>query len=222
MSAIVWDQRKQHLYETGVDHVVLYDYDTVNDAYTPGVAWNGVTAISLNPEGGEPNVSYADNIKYLSIPSLETLGFNIRAFTYPEEFKEHDGTDTIAEGVYIGQQSRDTFGLCYRTLIGDEVVYDKRGYMLHLIYGATASPSSKEYETKNDSPSPLEFEWDCDTTPVSVTGKQPTAIVEIDSTKVDATKLAGLEAVLYGGDNTEPRLPFPDAIAAFFAGSGTL
>lgn len=217
MAKLVWDARKQHLYQTGVDHGVFYPYNTEQDTYTPGVVWNGLINVSLNPEGGEPNVFYADNIKYLSLSSVEELGFNIRAYYFPEEFRECDGTQSIATGVYVGQQDRKTFGFCYRVMLGDEIDYTRRGYMLNLIYGATASPSGKENETQNDSPSATEFEWDCDTTPVPVTGKMPTSIVQIDSTKVDATKLAALEAILYGDDNTEPRLPYPDEIATIFA-----
>lgn len=216
MAVLQWDQRSQHLYSTGVDKVVLYEYDAANDKYTNGVAWSGVKNVSLNPEGAEPTVFYADNIKYLSIPSLEELKFGITAYYFPDEFMKYDGTLELSPGVYVGQQLRATFGLCFRTLVGDEINYDKRGYVLHLVYGATAGTSSKEYETKNDSPEVVEFEWDCDTTPVGVTGKMPTAIVEIDSTKVDATKLATLEAKLYGGDTTEAELPFPDDIAKIF------
>lgn len=216
MASISWDNRKEHLYETGVDHGVFYDYDSVQDEYTPGHAWNGLIDVSLNPEGGEPNVFYADNIKYVSIPSIEEFGFSIRSYTYPDEFKKCDGTVALAPGVYIGQQLRKTFGFCFRTLIGDEIDYDKRGYILHLIYGATASPTTRDFETKNDSPNPNEFEWECDTTPVNVTGNAPTSIVEIDSTKVDGTKLTALEKILYGDENTDPRLPFPDEIYDHF------
>lgn len=217
MAKLVWDARKQHLYQTGVDHGVFYTYDSTNDSYTPGVVWNGLINVSLNPEGGEPTVYYADNIKYLSLTSVEELGFTIRAYYYPEEFRECDGTQSLAEGVYVGQQERKTFGFSFRTLIGDEIDYTNRGYVLNLLYGATASPSSQENETKNDSPSAKEFEWSCDTTPVPVPGKLPTAIVQIDSTKVDATKLAALEDILYGTENVEPRLPYPEEIATIFA-----
>lgn len=217
MAAIQWDERKQHIYETGVDHGVFYDYDSTNDIYTPGHAWNGLIDVSLNPEGGEPSEFYADNIKYLALPSIETFGFSIRSYTYPDEFKKHDGTVEIAPGVYIGQQLRSTFGFAFRTLVGDEIDYDKRGYKLHLIYGAVASPTTRDYETKNDSPSPNEFEWECDTTPVNVTGHAPTSIIELDSTKVDRTKLAALETILYGDATNEPRLPMPDEIATMFA-----
>lgn len=217
MAKLTWDQRKQHLYETGVDHGVFYPYDSENDSYTPGVAWNGIINVSLNPEGGEPTVFYADNIKYLSLTSVEELGFTIRAYYFPEEFRECDGSQELATGVFVGQQERKTFGFGYRTYLGDEVDYTKRGYMLRLLYGATASPSGGDSETQNDSPSAREFEWECDTTPVPVSGKLPTAIVEIDSTKVNATKLAELETILYGDATSTPRLPLPDEIATLFS-----
>lgn len=217
MSKLKWDQTGQKLYETGVDHGVLY----VRDAgkYPKGVAWNGLINVSENPSGAEASPLYADNIKYLNLVSNEEFAATIEAYTYPDEFGECDGTAEIATGVFIGQQSRKTFGLCYRTRIGNDVDGDSHGYKLHLIYGALAAPSQKGYSTVNDSPEAITFSWEVSTTPVEVTDKKPTACLTIDSTKIDKDKLAALEEILYGkdetdagGDAVEPRLPLPDEI----------
>lgn len=213
---LVWDQIGDRLFESGVDRMVLYPRNT-NNAYTPGVAWNGVTSVSENPDGAEPNDIYADNIKYVSIRSAETYGATIEAYTYPDEFAECDGSAEISTGIRIGQQSRKTFGYCYRSLIGSDQETDlSHGYKIHMVYNATVSPTEKTYETINDSPEAITFSWEVDTTPVSVTGYKPTACVELDSTKIDATKLAAFEDILYGTADTMPRLPLPDEIIEFF------
>lgn len=214
MSKIVWDDTGKKLFETGVDRGVLYKRDT-NGAYTNGVAWNGLTAVNESPSGAEPNNLWADNTKYLSLVGAEEFGCSIEAYTYPDEFAECDGSAELTAGVTIGQQSRKTFGFCYRTLLGNDVEGDSYGYKLHLVYGCLASPSEKGYSTKNDSPEAITFSWDITTTPVNVTGFKPTACLTIDSTKVDETKLAALEAILYGSDSgssTTPRLPLPDEV----------
>jgi hypothetical protein len=214
---IKWDQTGEHFYETGVNHAVLYPYNTVSKAYDSGVAWNGLTGVTESPSGAEATPLYADNIKYLNLRSAEEFGATVECYTYPEEFEKLDGSKSLAAGVNIGQQSRGTFGLSYRTKVGNDTELDDHGYKLHLIYGATASPSERAYQTVNDSPEAITFSYEITTTPVEVTGAKPTAILTIDSTKADATKLAALEAILYGSAENEPRLPLPDEIATIFA-----
>lgn len=212
MSKIVWDAIGEHTFETGVRNGVLYLKDT-EGAYSNGVAWNGLTSVSESPEGAEPTDLYADDIKYLTLMSAENFKATIEAYTYPVEFEECDGSATIAKGVVIGQQSRKPFGLCYRTAIGNDTDGNEHGYKLHIVYGCQASPSEKQYSTINDSPEAITFSWEVSTTPVNVTGKKPTATLIIDSTKADKAKLTALEAILYGSESTEPRLPLPDEIA---------
>lgn len=215
MAKLVWDKSGEHYYETGVDHGVLYVRNA--GVYNKGVAWNGLTAVTESPSGAESNPLYADNIKYLNLISAEEFGATIEAYTYPKEFEACDGTAELAEGVLIGQQTRSTFGLCYRTRVGNDVDGDSLGYKLHIIYGCLASPSEKNYQTVNDSPEAISFSWEISTTPVDVNGKQPTASLTIDSRTADPTKLATLEAKLYGSENEEPTLPLPDEIATMFA-----
>lgn len=212
MPKIKWDQTGQRLYETGVDHGVLYIPDASSE-YTGGVAWNGLTGVTESPSGAEANPQYADNKKYLNLYSAEEFGATVEAFTYPEEFEQCDGTAELAPGVTIGQQARKSFGLAYRTLVGNDVEGTDFGYKLHLIYGAMAAPSEKAHTTVNDSPEALTFSWELTTTAVEVDGFKPTASLTINSTKVDAAGLAALEAVLYGDDTNEPRLPLPDEVA---------
>ena len=212
MSKIVWDAIGDHIFETGVRNGVLY-LKGAEGTYDTGVAWNGLTSVSESPEGAEPTDLYADDIKYLSLMSAENFKATIEAYTYPVEFEECDGSATIAKGVVIGQQSRKPFGLCYRTAIGNDTDGNEHGYKLHIVYGCQASPSEKQYSTINDSPEAITFSWEVSTTPVNVTGKKPTATLIIDSTKTDKAKLTALEAILYGSEQTEPRLPLPDEIA---------
>lgn len=209
---MVWDQVGERLYETGTDHGVLYVYDTANSTYGTGVPWNGLTGVDEKPSGAEANNKYADNIKYLVLRSAEDFGATITAFTYPDEFEQCDGSAEPATGVFIGQQERKMFGFSYRTKIGNDTNGDAHGYILHLVYGATASPSQRSYKTVNESPEPIEFSWEIATTPVVVTGYRPTAHIRINSLNADATKLAALEAILYGGTNTDPTLPMPDTV----------
>jgi hypothetical protein len=215
MSKLVWDKTGERIYETGVKNGVLYVQEA--GAYPKGVAWNGLTAVTESPSGAEATPLYADDIKYLNLMSNEEFGATIEAYTYPDEFAACDGSDSLATGVYIGQQARKTFGLCYRTTLGNDVDNNDYGYKLHLIYGALAAPSEKGYATINDSPEAITFSWEVSTTPVNVTGHKPTASVTIDSTKVDAGKLAELEAILYGSESEEARLPLPDEIAELFS-----
>ena len=221
MSKIVWDATGKRYYETGVDHGVLYPQDS-SGTYPNGVAWNGLTAVTESPSGAEATPLYADNIKYLNLISAEEFGATVEAYTYPDEFAQCDGSAEITPGVMIGQQNRKSFGLCYRTTMGNDVDGNSYGYKLHIIYGASASPSEKSYATINDSPEAITFSWELKTTPVNVTGFKPTASITIDSNKVTPEKLAKLEEILYGKDPTtlggsdgvEPRLPLPDEIVS--------
>ncbi len=219
MATLVWDKTGERLYETGVDHGVLY-VQKADGTYDNGVVWNGLTAVTEKPDGAEPNDLYADNIKYASLRSAETFGATIEAYMYPEEFAQCDGSLSVATGVYIGQQKRKPFGFCYRTLIGNDTASDDDdGYLLHIIYNATASPSEKNHETINDSPDAITMSWDLDATPVAFEDHpsyKPTATITIDSTKCDATKLQTLLDQLYGTANSEPTLPSPDDVLAIF------
>lgn len=211
MFKLAWNQIGTKTYETGVDRGVLYVRGE-DGTYPEGVAWQGVTNISESPSGAEPSPLYADNIKYLNLMSVEELGATIEAYTYPDEFAECDGSAELSKGISIGQQDRKTFGLCYRTIIGNDTVGNEHGYKIHIIYGALASPSEKGYETINDSPDAITFSWELTTTPVEVSGFKPTASVTIDSTKCDAAKVKELEEILYGTGETDARLPLPDEI----------
>lgn len=218
MAKLTWDDTGKRLYETGVKNGVLFPMGA-DGAYAAGVAWNGLTAVTESPSGAEPTPLYADDIKYLELMSNEEFGATIEAYTYPDEFAECDGSVEVTTGVKIGQQPRKTFGLCYRTTLGNDVKGNDYGYKLHIVYGAKAAPSEKAYATINDSPEAITFSWEVTTTPVAVKGQKPTAHIEIDSTKVNATKLAALEAKLYGTDATDgsgtsadPQLLLPDAI----------
>lgn len=223
MPKLVWDADSTRIYETGVDHGVLYVRES-DGSYPKGVAWNGLTAVTQSPSGAESTPLYADNIKYLNLRSAEEFGATVEAYTYPEEFEQCDGYASLANGVVVGQQARKMFGLCYRTKIGNDTDGEDHGYKLHLIYGCDAAPSERGYQTVNDSPSAITFSWTVSTTPVNVPGLKPTASIEIDSTKVDKEKLQKLEDILYGSDTGEyaaggtgPRLPLPDEIASIFA-----
>lgn len=211
MARLVWDKTGERYYETGVKYGVLYPIQE-GGVYTKGVVWNGLTAITESPSGAELTPLYADDTKYLTLVSVEEFGGTIEAYTYPKEFEECDGSAELVAGVNVGQQSRKTFGMCYRTAIGNDVDNDSHGYKLHLIYGALASPSEKAYSTINDSPEAITFSWEFATTPVNVTGFKPTSCITIDSTKCDAAKLKALEDVLYGTDEVEAKLPLPDEI----------
>ena len=212
MSKLVWDQTGERRYETGVKKGVLYVQDS-RGAYSDGVAWNGLTAVTESPSGAEATALYADDTKYLNLYSTEEFGATIEAYTYPKEWEACDGSADIATGVTIGQQKRSAFGLCYRTALGNDVEGSDFGYKLHLIYGGMASPSEKAYSTINDSPEAITFSWEVTTTPVAVKGFKPTSCLTIDSTKANAEKLAALEAILYGSEDSEARLPLPDEVA---------
>ncbi len=206
-----WDKIGERLYETGVDRGVVYPQ--TGGAYPKGAAWNGLTGVTLSPSGAEPSPLYANNHKYVTLMSVEELGGTIEAFMYPDEFAECDGSAALATGVRIGQQKRKAFGLSFRTLIGNDTDGTTYGYKLTLVYGALAAPSEKANTTVNDSPEAKTMSWEFSTTPVEITGFEPTSSIEIDSTKVDADKLAALEAILYGSGETEARLPLPDEVA---------
>lgn len=220
MAQLVWDGTGQRIYETGVDHGVLYVM-TNTGTYDTGVAWNGLVTVTESPTGAEPTAVYADNIKYLNIVSVEEFGATIEAFTYPDEFMQCDGSASIDDGIYVGQQARRNFAMVYRSRIGDDVVGDAKGYKLHIIYNATASPSEKAYTTVNDSPEAITFSWEITTTAIAVTGKdvngndfRPTSMISIDSTKVDPAILTQIEESLFGGTSEEPTLLLPSEIVA--------
>lgn len=227
MSKLVWDATGEKRYETGVDHCVYYPLSDEGE-YTPGEAWNGITSIAESPEGAEPESQYADNIKYLTMVSAEELNGTIEAYTYPAGFAKSNGEAELASGIYIGQQSRKTFGLSYRTKVGDDIRGQDSGYKLHLLYGALCSPSERTYESLNDSPEAITMSWEFSTTPVNVTGHNPTSILTIDTTKLSENEkenLAVLEEVLYGKDageddspsGADPRLPLPDEVMAILS-----
>lgn len=217
---LTWDEVGEREYETGVDHVVCYPLDQTTKKYSPGIAWNGITAINENPSGAEATALYADNIKYLELRSAEQFGLTLEAYMYPPEFATLDGTAEKEglPGVRFGQQKRGTFGLSYRTKLGNDVDGDDHGYKLHLVYGCVVSPSGKNYTTINDSPEAITFSWEGTTTPVAVTGHKdlkPVSTIVIDSTKLSKAKLTALEAKLYGSagtggsDASAPELPLP-------------
>lgn len=221
MAKLVWDKTGDRLYETGVKNGVLYI--PTSGVYSKGVAWNGLTAVTESPSGAEATALYADDTKYLSLMSTEEFGATIEAYTYPDEFAACDGSAELADGVMIGQQKRSTFGLCYKTTIGNDTEGNDHGYKLHIIYGALAKPSERAYASINDSPEAITFSWEITTTPVNVTGAKPTASLVIDSTKADPSKLAALEDILYGKDGepaNEPRLPLPDEIKSLMTAAG--
>lgn len=231
MSKIKWDATGERLYETGTDRGVLYPQSS-EGTYPKGVAWNGLSAVTESPEGGEAEDTYADNIKYLSLMSAESFGGTIEAYTYPQEFEQCDGSADIVAGVTANQQTRKAFGFSYRSLLGNDVDGNDYGYKLHLIYNAKASPSERAYQTVNDSPEAITFSWEFSTTPVPFTdttlGLKPTAVITINSKKVDAAKLKLLEDMLYGTDGdteagteaTDPKLPTPDEVVTLFKTAG--
>lgn len=217
MAKLVWDESGKRVYETGVRNGVLY-VQGENGEYQKGVAWNGLTAVTESPSGAEPTALYADDIKYLELFSAEEFGATVEAYTYPEEFEACDGSASLGKGVTIGQQDRKAFGLCYRTVVGNDVKGNEHGYKIHLVYGAKAKPSEKAYATVNDSPEAVTFSWEVTTTPVNVAGFKPTASVTIDSTKIEALKLKAIEDKLYGTQDQEPTLLLPDEIAQIVKG----
>ncbi len=220
MAKLEWDKTGERLFETGVSKGVLYVFDSSTKKYGTGVAWNGLTAVTESPSGAEPTPLYADNIKYLNLLSAEDFAATVEAYMSPEEFDACDGSATIAKGVQIGQQKRKTFGMSYRTEIGNDTDGTEHGYKIHLIYGALAAPTEKAYNTVNDSPEAMTLSWELSTTPVEVTGFKPTASLVIDSTKVDKDKLAELEKKLYGDTSSEPTLLLPDEIVSLFNPAG--
>lgn len=221
MTKLKWDQVSEKVYETGVDRGVLYIPNNSGD-YANGYPWNGLISVSESPSGAESNKQYADNQVYLNLTSAEEFSATVEAYTYPDEFAQCDGSAELSPGVFIGQQRRKQFGLAYRSLIGNDVEATDYGYKLHMVYGGLAAPTEKAYTTVNDSPEAITFSWEISTTPVDVPGHKPSATLTIDSTKVDAAKLAELEAILYGTAGTEPRMPLPEEVMALFAGVATV
>lgn len=217
MTRVTWDGSGQKRYETGVDRGVLYIPNS-GGVYDNGYAWNGLVSVTESPSGAEASPQYADNIKYLNMLSAEEFGATLEAFTYPDEFAQCDGTATPTAGVAVGQQNRKTFGLSYRTKVGNDL-NSEAGYKLHLVYNALAAPSEKAYTTMNESPEAITFSWEITTTPMDVTGYKPTALLTIDSTKVNAAALSTLEDLLYGTAGTNPSLPTPDTVLGLFSGT---
>lgn len=221
MSVLVWDNTGEKFFETGVDHGVLYPWDSTNNQYSTGVVWNGLTSVTNSPDGAEPTDLWADNIKYATLRSAETFGATIEAYTYPDEFAECDGSATPKTGVHVGQQTRKTFGFCYRTKVGSDTDTDASKYKIHVIYNASASPSERAYETVNDSPDAITFSWEITTTPVNITGYKPTSEIVIDVWKLSAADKKSLEDKLYGSASSEATLPQPDALLALISGGSS-
>lgn len=216
--ALTWDDTGKRFYETGVKKGVLYVQDE-DGTYPTGVAWNGLTAVTESPSGAEATPLYADDIKYLNLYSVEEFGATIEAYTYPDEFAQCDGSAELVKGVKVGQQKRKSFGLSYVTTKGNDIDGNAHGYLIHLVYGCMASPSEKSYATINDSPEAITFSWELTTTPVSVSGFEPTATIVIDSTTVDSTKLKEFEKKLYGSDSSAATLPLPNEVKTLLAPS---
>ena len=208
---LVWDQIGERLYETGVEQAAIYPM--AGTTYGIGEAWNGLTAITESPSGAEPSPLYANDKKYVELMSTEEFGGTIEAYTYPDGFAECNGEKTVVKGLRISQQTRKPFGLVYKSLIGNDTEGTKYGYKLHIVYNARVSPSEKSNNTVNDSPEAATMSWTFTTTPVEVAGFDPTSHLIIDSTDADSAKLKALEAILYGSEAEEPRLPLPDEVA---------
>lgn len=217
MSKLAWDATGKRFYETGTDRAVLFPQTGENGAYGTGVAWSGLTGVTESPSGADETSLYADNMKYLSLRSAEEFGGTITAYQYPDEWEQCDGSAELETGVVLGQQSRTPFGLCYRTLLGNDVKRTDYSYKLHFIYGATVSPSERAYQTVNDSPEAIEFSWEFDTTPIAVDGFKSTACITVDASKVDPAKLKALEDMVYGTDDAEPKMPMPADFKTIFA-----
>lgn len=217
MAILKWDQTGEKFYETGVSKGVLYPQDS-DGSYPKGVAWNGLTAVTESPSGAESNPLYADDIKYLDLRSAEEFGATVEAYTYPDEFAVCDGSAEPVDGLIIGQQNRTPFGLCYKTILGNDTQTNDYGYLLHIIYNATAAPSERAYQTVNDSPEAITFSWELNTTPIPVTGYKPTAYMRVNSKKVDSAKLKDLEDALYGTAGSDPYLPTPYQVIALLGG----
>ena len=211
MSKLVWDQIGEKFYETGIEQVALFPY--ADGGYNKGVAWNGITALNVTPSGAEPTALYANNSKYLTLMSAEEVGGTVEAYTYPVEWKKCMGFAEIVKGAYVGQQARSVFGLAGKSIIGNDTELNKHGYKLHLLWGALASPSEEGHSTVNESPEATTFSWEFSTTPVQMTGFDPTSYICIESTNVDAAKLKELEAIIYGTEEAEARLPLPSEVA---------
>lgn len=217
--ALKWDQTGEKLYETGVEQLALFVQDA-NGAYPKGVAWNGVTAVNESPSGADETALYANDSKYLGLRAKEDYGSTIEAYTYPDEFEQCDGSAEVATGVTIGQQTRKPFGMAYKTLIGNDTEGEAHGYKLHLVYNATASPSEKSHSTINESPEAVTMSWEVTTTPLPIPGFKPSSQMTINSTKVDATKLANFEKIIYGSSEADARLPLPAEVISHFGPSG--
>lgn len=213
MTAITWDTAGSHVYHTGVSKGILYVFDNATNAYKDGIPWNGLKTVTESPSGAEATSIYADNIKYLTLTSAEEFKVTVEAYTYPDEFAECDGTAQLSKGVLVGQQNRSRFALCYSTILGNDTKGDQYGELIHIVYGAVASPSEKAYATVSDSPDAIAFSWECNTTPVPVPNKKPTSLITLDTTKIDTGKLKAVLDKLYGSATAQPKLLMPNEIA---------
>ena len=216
MAKLVWDEVGSRFFETGVKNGVLF---VQNDegGYNNGVVWNGLTAVTESPSGAEETPLYADDIKYVVFYSNEEFKATVEAYTYPEEFEQCDGSASLGKGITVGQQARRSFGLVYKTAVGNDIQGQDLGYKIHIIYGCKAAPSEKAFATVNDSPEAVTFSWEISTVPVNVEGLKPTATVVIDSTKCDAEHLSAIEAKLFGTESEESTLLLPDEIKALLS-----
>lgn len=217
MSKLYWDKSGEKLYETGIEQVALYIQE--NGQYGTGVAWNGITALNVTPSGAEPTALWANNAKYLTLMSAEEIGGTVEAYMYPDEWRKCIGFASATEGLYVAQQNRAVFALVGKSTIGNDTELNNHGYKLHIIYGCLASPSEEAHSTINDSPEATTFSWEFSTTPVAMEGFEPTSYLCIDSTKVNADKLAALEAKLYGSESEEPSIVMPDEVKAMLENS---
>lgn len=218
--ALSWDGLADRIFHTGVNKGVLYHQS--GGIYNDGEAWNGLTTVTEQPSGAEPNKFYADNIEYFNILSREMFGATVECYGAPAGFLTYDGEAKTANGLRIGMQTRPVFGFSWVTRKGSAEDEDL-GYILHLAYGLKASPSEKANNTINETPEPMVFSWTFSSTPVVITGYKPSAVVHIDSTDpdVDPGNLADLELILYGSVGVAPRLPLPDEVDAIL-GAGIL
>lgn len=217
MAALVWDKPDERMFETGVDHGVLYTKNE-SDEWV-GEVWNGLVSVTQAPTGDEPSKQYADNIPYVTLNSLPEFGATIEAFMYPTSFEKCDGTASPVTGVYIGQQNRERFGFCYRTKLGNAEAGVDFAHKIHIVYGAQAAPTEKQHSTINESPEAATFSWEINTDPVIVPGFKPTALLTINTNELAEGQLATLEALLYGDETNEATLPTPQEIVTALGGT---
>lgn len=211
MTKLAWGAPGTRTYEAGVERGVLYA------AGIAGVPWNGLIAVREKLSGGTPNPYYLDGIKYLNLASGEEFEATIDAFSSPREFDQCDGTSSISNGLFVTQQTRKPFGMCYRTKVGNDSVGVDYGYKLHLVYNALAAPTSHDNATLTNTPAPLQLSWSVSTLPIAIPTKKHTAHLIIDSSVAGVTRMTNVENLLYGTTTTAPRLPLPQELITLFA-----